>query len=746
MKRLMSSDFYWLKMVALMKNQFLILASLFLLTSMFANALVTADCKLILVSPSGTVVEGKDSMVEVHVFDKDAPADPQVITANDGDGNKIPLTKKTKGIYSATVKTSTDPYWSGNVDATATLGGVTGSSSLYLNTKTIDTTPKKRITMVAKDPSLLEPPITGKTLTFVIRTYLNNKPADDDTLETSLWMQTEQDELTPTPKHISTGVYEMSVSIPNTVHSGLYEVNAAVTQADDKWIDANINLYVDFYQVWMHKVSISKTSAKYEMYVSDLTGKTVTGGTLDLNYSYEDTHSDSHEDIPLVSIPIDSKGKATVTMDYTDPSFGVGFYGYVHALGKTQEFEGDFIVVPPDTNVNTGPRPPSNRGLDVVYQSNEILPVVKPSKTANLKFQAWRSDLSSYNFTYFANSPVYYYVYNYAKILSYGKVTTDAKGMLTLTVDVPGISLDDPNLYIDFRAEISSGTFWGSKSRFRISEYPIFPMGYTDYLTNLREPNLFISVDKLVLGGRTNVKTTPKQVTENTLGELAVFQGKIDMVNQNPLTPIQPDWWPTELHGGEGNFMSISGSSMVGHFNLPEFLPTGTYTIAVFVIVPEELSDYTLAGIHWNYIYVDVGSGGTTGSKPTTTTTLGGLNGYLFPLVVTIVVIVVVVSSVLVFMKIRKAKRLGAATVQPQPVQPVQYQPQQTDQQTPLGYPPQAAPVYDQYQPSGLPQQYTPVDPNYQQYPTQPAEQYDPNSGYQPPPQQPVNQPPRQYQ
>jgi hypothetical protein len=510
----------------------------------------------------------------------------------------------------------------------------------------------------------------------------------------------------------------------------------------------------------MHKVSVTKTAAKYEMYVSDLKGKTVTSGSLDLNYSYADTLGDSHDDIPLTSIPIDSKGKATVTMDYTGPSYGVGFYGYVHALGKTQEFEGGYIVVMPDTNGNIGTRPPSNRGLDVIYQSSEILPVVKPSKTANLQFQAWRSDLTSYNFTNFANSPVYYYIYNYTKVIAYGKVTTDTKGMFTLAVDVPGISLDDHNLNIDFRAETSSGTFSGSKSIFRISEYPLFYTGSNDYVKDLRDPNLFISVDKLVLGARTNVRTIPKKVTENTLGALVFFQGRIDMVNQNPLIPIQPDWWPTDLHGGEGNFMSISGSSMVGHFNLPEFLPTGTYTIAVLVVVPEELSAYTLAGIQWNFIYVDVGSGGTTGTKPITPFNPGGQYGYIFPLAVIGVVIVVVALCLIVFMKKRAVIRLGTATAQSQPVQPAQYQPQPVYQQTPPVYTQQPAPGYEQYPSSGQqpqqyqqvdpnyqpPQQYQQVDPNYQQYPTQPAEQYDPNAVYQPPPQQPAYQPPRQYQ
>ncbi len=699
---------------------------LFLLT---ASTTVSAACKVIVTSPSGTVTEGSNANIEVRVFDKDKLAEPTGVHAFDQDNAEIALSKQSIGLWTGSVKAAST--WDASVKATGTIGSDSNDDTLDLNVKSKVDTTGKDVTIDVKDNKLTGPITVGSIVTYIITTTNNGAPADDSSLDV-----TYASDLDPMHPHklafnkVSAGTYESTFTVPAVSESTSFQISADITDSS-----YSTSLDVDFFQVWYHKQSITTTSSTFDIYLADLKGKVVPTAAINLNYSYTDT--DNHDQEKTAGqATTDAKGKASYTITYSNVDHGVNLEGTAIANGKTQHFDGEIVITTTATTLPDTPRPPMGFGLEVIYQGS-MFKTLAPGKTVNLPFKAWYTQTLFGTPAAFASKDLYYYIHTYKTMVANGKVTSDANGLFTLSISVPASDPADTSITIDFQAETTTGVYTNTGAGFGIMD-----MSILDIIANpekLKDSNVVVSTDKLNVGGTTTVKAKYSKGTSDTMAYTMWVPQKSNISQLFSLGSSQPEWMQLSSSSTSGAILLKKGTDYSGSFVIPEFMPKGTYTIFVVVVVPEQASSSNMySAIHVNYLQVQAGSGGSSGGK-TGLLGMGKMGGIDVAVLLILIIVIVVVIAVVGVLVMRKKK-----PVQVMPGGPGAPQGQYAQQpMVPVQQPVQPAPIHHHgvliaqpiqpatYIPEPQPQAYPQAQPAA---PVQPSQQYDAYSAPPPPP------------
>jgi hypothetical protein len=610
------------------------------------GAMATDVVRVVLISPSGRIDDGKTAKVEVHVFDNGQYVEPSQVQAHDFSYKNIELTKKATGIWNGTV-TAQEGY----ISANAQVAGRSTSDTLLMRVTQKTTAMPRSISITPTRDTLLTVPRPGAILDYYIGTYENGALADDYSLSVAYTQNGQGGSHSLSYTKAATGIYKTSFTVPQGNASTTYTITAQ-TYWTGRLI-ATAEVQVDFCQVWFHKQSITNTTSAFDIYVAEPTGKALSGATVYLNYSYRSTKTGWTQSKNAGQATTDPKGKANYTITYADVEETVSLSGTVGTNGNVQQFSGDIIVTPRTTQQNNDqPRQPMPFTFDVVYQgsSNDLL---GPGKAAALPFKAYYGTYYPYKPTApLANKVVNYYAHTYSQLVAHGNVTTDAVGNLTLNLNVPQIQDDVDELEVDFDCEVPTNSWSTHSESVTISKYPL-----DDYLSHpekLKDSKVKVSVDKLRVGGRSKVTAEFNGATYDTQALIVWVPADVGIADMMSWSDTQPEW--QQLNGGNQQYMAKSGKTFTSNIYVPEFMPQGTYTIFVGCIVPEDVSTYNMyKAYHVNYLHVKAGEGGSTGG--TGILGLGTLGGIDVVVLLLLMIIIIVVVVAVVVALVRRSRR-----------------------------------------------------------------------------------------
>jgi hypothetical protein len=304
------------------------------------GAMAEVPTKVILVSPSGRIEDGKTAKVEAHVFDAGVYKDPTTLSVYDYNYQKMTFTQRSTGIYNSTVIAK-----DGSLTANIQVGYNTSYSTLELRvdqkasptSKTVTITPSKGTAMVVPKP--------GDKLDFYVRTYTGGALESDYTLYVQ-WNEVGKSGQSLPYSEVAEGIYSATFTVPQVTTSTSYTITASVYEDGWNRITASTQVYVDFAQVWFHKQILGPDSATFEIDVAEPTGKAIVGATVNLNCSYIQNGTYLEQYINAGTKVSDLNGKTTYTINYSKVMHTLTLYGTVETAGKVQQFYGDIIITP----------------------------------------------------------------------------------------------------------------------------------------------------------------------------------------------------------------------------------------------------------------------------------------------------------------------------------------------------------------------------------------------------------------
>ncbi len=640
--------------------------------------------------PGGTSEIGKATPAQALVYDRETPTDADAVTGTMDFATPVTFTKKGTGVYETTVTPSSMFSF---LSATAEKGTMSDTGAALIRTPFSLST--KTAIIAPKDPAQMATLKPGDTVAFTIRIFEAGTAKDAPDLKVTVEDRSTSGTSTLTTSKVGTGVYETTFIIPPASKGTEYGME--LEWGSSPSASSSYDFQVNFYHVWYHRVTVTTTSATFDIYVADSAGKTVSGATVTGEYEYPRKSGAPDGSGTLTTATTDASGKATFTIPLTDIDGDVDVRGDVSIGGTEQPYDGQIEVTDP-APVTDPPREPMGYGFEVIPQ----LPPdasLEPGRKADLVFRAYNTPGFGGDAMPWASKEVYFYAYVYEKVLKVGKATTDAQGRFTVSVLVPtGTSI----LSLEFQAETEPGT-WSDAEETLTTECNFFNGKMSDF----KDGSLQVSVQRFGPGKVTDVTITWPKATATT--QAAVFYAPghhnlEDMDLQIEGGSEHIDWVPWS---GSPASLAFNGNTAETSLLVPEFLPkSGEYTFLAFASDPSKLDLFSCGGdyLNVNTAYVRPGGGGS-GPGPTTPgpglLMLGSVAGV--PMLLLLIIVIVVVLAVVVMMRRKQQPPVALAP------------------QAPMGqYPPAGtAPAYPGDPSAGVP----PQQPQYQQqqYPAQQA-------------------------
>lgn len=244
----------------------------------------------------------------------------------------------------------------------------------------------------------------------------------------------------------ATGVYLTDFTVPENVHSQVYEINAEprdVGDEDSAFINVNV------LDVWYHKL-ISGTTTSFELCVADLEGQPVEGASFVIVSSnwQHDTYTGT----------TNASGMSLVHA--TDIYGTVGFSGYVLANGLNQSIEGAVINQVADE--------PHHDDFDIIWEGSQTM--FEAGRDVSIPYGAYDDDAPA------GSRTIYYYVEavgtdftlfseNYGdhvegtrEVVDSGSIVTSPTGKFNLDFEAPD---DQCALEIRFEVPLNPEDFPG---------------------------------------------------------------------------------------------------------------------------------------------------------------------------------------------------------------------------------------------------------------------------------------------
>ena len=608
---------------------------------------------------------GDTGKITVHVFEKGEYADSDEIPDcilkggyyydDEGEEREIELEKKSTGIYGKEFKvydSDADDFNIMSLTAEATYGKSDESDteydmddeSTYIYIEQEAEASEEVDVKVKGVPNSLSP---GDSVTIGIEVRKGTELTDADELDVTYQLEYGDGEYAdekdlPYSKG-EDGTYEVVLEIPEDVKEsgdiGLV-IEATIGEEDDTLWDL---IDLDLLSVWYHEDTIGESICKFDIYVADVDGTGVSDAEIKIDW--ETDEGESGDDTELTG----DSGKAAFEIIYDDDTTELEVSGNVKTDGKTQYFSGTIEIGESEDEeyVET----PSMFGLDIITNS-EPLSGKSPFKlecTAYMEGQR------------ISNEDVYYYLYSKTDIITHGAATTDVDGEFSITFSYEPSGVYD-SIYADFEAISGDYTSVWFDDRentvdgkdYEIDSEYIFFEGDSGYLDlDFDDSSVKIEVGKLQRGGLTSV--TVKGIPAGNEPLISWIPSEVNSIQDVMDWQESYEW---DSWGGDGlstQNMQISDDEISCTLMIPEFMPTGKYTVVAGYIEDFNINeDYSLDEFyHMNNVVVKPGQ---AGSSETTESSFVESTGFMM-IIIGVVFLVLAIITIAIIIGIRKKKK-----------------------------------------------------------------------------------------
>lgn len=442
-------------------------------------------------------------------------------------------------------------------------------------------------------------------------------------------------ELTPTK--ITTGEYKISYAIPAVINESTeyeFEVDISdTTYSEYDYFSHNI----DFYRVWYHQLSLTDTSAEFDLYATDLDNKILPNANIVVNWTYYTL--EYSEKGGEINKQTDTNGKANFKFNY--PDIGENYFdieGKVTANGKTQHFD-QYLSIS-DTNGGFIPEPYGDE-FEIIPTMGDGSPYsyydVTPDAQGNIK----RNYIAYSYYEPLVNTKIFYYIisgsspyYSYLSaldeslsVVKFGSATTNDTGVFSIEVKHSTTRAEPDFAYYTIYAEAALGTFvefmpysevTSRDGMYYAEAFNYFYVSGIPYLftfNDLISGDVKITITKLNKGDQTDIEVTYSGSFTQPMVMINFLPGAIS-INTPVMEMSSPKWglWTDD----DGIFLTKSNGKFSGKFTIPAFIEGETFSIMAIVqdyqtIMDEEaitsITDYTKI----NMVSLKVGESVTNG-------------------------------------------------------------------------------------------------------------------------------------
>jgi len=632
------------------------------LAVLFPNVTAENDCmKLLVLLDQEDYSRGDTGKVTVHVFDKgeyiDSDKIPNCLIKSldftDETERDITLEKKSTGIFEGDFKIFTSDSEDFNfmeIEANATYGKSDENDTEYNrddNSQYFFISSEVRVSIL-NGPTSVFP---GDTFTLRIEVKKGDVLMDADDLDIKYLLDYEErksDEGELPYDKVDTGIYEAVMEVPKSIKESC-EINIMVEATIDEESGSGFGrVSIDFFSVWYKKGSVGQTICTFDVYVADKEGKAVSGADIKLSWFEDDWSSSELEATKLT----DSSGKASFEITYEKGAENLGIEGRVLKDGKTQFLEGDVDLKEDSGKEGVWGKPKDSSGFDIVLKKNSF----SGKSPYTLDCRAFRFGQR------ISKKEVYYYFYTDMEVIAYGTATTDIDGEFSVEFSYnPRDSNDGIALFFEtVRGDYDDD--WGERENSLDGKEYTNEYEYISFETddtpdiNIDDTSIKINVEKLKHGGLTDVAVTG--IPMDSMPLVGGIPGSVNSIQDIEEWGGTLEW---DQWGGEGlrvQEMNISDGKTTFKLMVPEFMPSGKYTIFAGYIDISGVNDPDFSvedAYHINHLIVETDK--STTSTETNENSFFSSNGFIYLSVGILVIILAVILAIVLMVK-RKKRRI----------------------------------------------------------------------------------------
>jgi hypothetical protein len=594
---------------------------------------------------------GDSVPLELRVFDSGQPTDsdfPPIVTLNKYEPNEreISVLKIGSGIYSGsfTIRESdADDFL--HIRAQATLGKENEEDTSYdedMDSNSIRVSGDWGLDIVLEFDktgisNILASP--GDTVDMTITVTYNGIKVDPDDFD----LTADGDSLeyiNPT-----VGIFRASYEVDPTITESESIYISADCEYNGDWHGTGGSIRIDIFHVWYHKVSISNSIAQFELGISDLEGKAISGAKIDFNYEIDDFNVD--DDSPSKSGITDSQGKAQFSISH-DSAYEIWIEGTIEFSGRIQEFDG-YIEIRKTEQTTEIEEPSTSYDFQVIYQENAG--IIENGEEVTMEYIAYS------NANPLPNQKIYYYIHTDNEFIKSGSTTSNSIAKFTINFRTPDIS---DSFAVIFESAFEKQYTWEHADCddglvYRVYQDYVIIRGSSNIESYWGDPDESISIEitPLKIGGKTTITSTFKS-SMNSLAWAFVLPGAYSPENIFGTSTSEPEWssWTSSFM----NLLEQKDDKYTLEIILPEFLPDDiTYTVMVIYVDPTD----TESPYHWNYIHIKPGEGTESEEGEQNILFMSPMNigGIGVPWLAIIIIIVLILVIIVVGVRRRMTKR-----------------------------------------------------------------------------------------
>ncbi len=370
----------------------------------------------------------------------------------------------------------------------------------------------------------------------------------------------------------ATGIYLANFTVPNDVHSQVYEL-----YADPRDIGAHDSalINVNVLDVWYHKL-ISGTTTSFELCVTDLEGQPVEGASFMIvsdNWQH-DTYTGT----------TNTSGMSLVHA--TDIYGSVGFSGYVLANGLNQSIEGMVI--------NLVAADPHHDEFDIIWEGSQTM--FEAGHDINIPYGAYDATAPA------GSRTIYYYVEavgtdfamfsgNYGdhvegtrEVVDSGSIVTSPTGKFSLEFDAPD---DQCSLEIRFEVPLNPEDFpdddYDNDDGMFYQVWPEHEWNTHGFVFFAYEGNLDGDGDVGISGGtfKPGEAGTITVDMETLTGDQVMAYWVIGEASLEDSENYDPEWMSWVPAGNMLMLQTNDDDELEGDFHVPAFIEDQDVTVVV---------------------------------------------------------------------------------------------------------------------------------------------------------------------
>lgn len=602
--------------------------------------------------------------LEVRVFDKGQPTDADTspaVTLNRYDSNerKISVQRIGTGAYSGSftiMNSDVDEYIS--VRAEATLGKENETDYLYDDDSDYDNihmSGEWGLDVELKFDNTHSSGITaspGDVIDMTITVKYDGVNVNPDNFD--LTADNEPFAYTNPSK----GVFKASYKVSSTVLESTSIYIDAEAEYDGEIDKDGGDIDVNIFSIWYHSVSITDSYAQFELCVSDMEGKAISGAEIDIDYEINYNSEDSGSKSGVT----DSSGKASFSILH-DSASNIWIEGSAESSGRSQKFYGN-IDLGEDESSSEIKEPSPLYNFEVIYQENAG--EIKTGETVTLEYIAY-SEANT-----LPNQPIYYYIHSDEEFINSGSITTDSKGKFWITFKTPETST---SICLAFESPFDKENTWehcdcddGLVYREDYDYVFVYDESSMGSVWGERDSSITIKTSTLKIGGKTRITATMPD-SKDCESIAIVIPIKYTLETLDVSTFIESKW--NSWTGPSNYFLIYEGDKFTCEVLLPEFLPKDeTYTVMVFFQNPNE----SPSGYHWNYAHVRPGES-VEGEEEQNVLLQSPLNvgGIGIPWLAIIIIIAIILVALIAGIKRRASAKAASSDKYPMRSYPESY-------------------------------------------------------------------------